>query len=343
MSIGESHRPRRWWAAGPLTDWRSLAISALVHVGLVFLFGLVVLTVAPPVERDEIRPVIGLRGDVSDLDTRAGPIGRIAGGAPGDDGGAGNVQLPRVSKDTAFLAPSADPGEMILADALPASSSASAVATVSGAEAASGLGLIPGLGSGGGGGTGVGTGPDQGPGLGYGTTFFGTEARARSFAFVIDRSGSMAFQDALTVAKNELMRSLRPLPPEARFAVVFYNQVPKRIEVGGSESLVPATESNKAQVEKQLERLLPEGGTDHMEALRIAMAMKPEVIFFLTDADLMTYSDVNKLVQNELGVRIQTIHFSPGLALPGQSPLKRLAAATGGAYRHIDVNKFGGK
>jgi len=343
MKAGETHTPHRWFSAGPLTDWRSLAVSAFVHAGLVLLFGLVVLTAAPPMARDESRPVVGLRGDVSDLDSRAGPIGRVSGGAPGEDGGAGNVQLPRVSKDTAFLAPSADPGEMILADALPAAASASTVANVSGAEAASGLGLIPGLGSGGGGGTGVGTGPAQGPGIGYGTTFFGAEARARSFAFVIDRSGSMAFQDALTVAKNELMRSLRPLPAEARFAVVFYNQVPKRIEVGGSASLMPATESNKAQVEKQLERLLPEGGTDHMEALRIALAMKPEVIFFLTDADLMTYSDVNKLVQDDLGVRIQTIHFSPGPAMPGQSPLKRLAAASGGAYRHIDVNKFGGR
>lgn len=341
MSVGETRRIQRIWSAGPLTDWRSLGVSAAVHALLVVLSGLIVMSVAPPTGEDEPRPVTGLRGDISDLDTRAGPVGRISGGSAGEDGGSGNVQLPRVAKDTQFLAPSADPGEMILADALPAASSAPVVSNFGGAEAVSGLGLIPGLGSGGGGGTGVGTGPSQGPGLGYGTTFFGTEARARSFAFVIDRSGSMAFQDALTVAKKELMRSLRPLPSEARIAVIFYNQVPKRIEVGGSANLVPATESNKAEVETQLARLLPEGGTDHMEALRIALAMKPEVIFFLTDADLMTYSDVNKLVQDDLGVRIQTIHFSPGSALPGQSPLKRLAAATGGAYRHIDVNKFG--
>jgi hypothetical protein len=328
---------------GPLTDWRSLTISTLVHALLVVLSGLIVMSVSQPMAQEETRPVVGLRAELSEIDTRAGPMGRVSGGAPGDDGGAGNVQLPRVARETAFLAPSADPGESILADALPAGRSTAPASNLSGAEAASGLGLIPGLGSGGGGGVGVGTGPAQGPGVGYGTTFFGAEARARSFAFVIDRSGSMAFQDALTVAKDEMMRSLRRLPAEARFAVVFYNHVPKRIEVGGSENLVPATESNKAQVEKQLDRLLPEGGTDHMEALRIAMAMKPEVIFFLTDADLMTYSDVNKLVQDELDVRIQTIHFSPGYDLPGQSPLKKLAVATGGSYRHIDVNKFGKK
>ena len=329
---------------GPLTDWRSLAISVVIHALLVSLAGLVVLQVAAPLaDTAELDKVSGLRGDLSPIDTRAGQLARVAGGSPGEDGGAGNVELPRASRDTQFLAPSADPGEMILADALPAAKSNVPISTDAGAEAASGLGFIPGTGSGRGGGTGVGTGPADGPGIGYGTTFFGTEARARSFAFVIDRSGSMAFQDALTVAKRELMTSLRKLPPEARVGVIFYNQVPKRVTISGSENLAPATESNKAQVEKQLERLLPEGGTDHMEALRIALAMKPEVIFFLTDADLMTYSDVNKLVQDELQVRIQTIHFSPGSDISGPSPLKKLAAASGGNYRHIDINKFGAK
>lgn len=326
---------------GPLSDWRSLAISVLIHALLVIVSGLIVLQVAPPAMQAELETVTGLRGDLSAIDTRAGQAGRVAGGSPGEDGGAGNVELPRVSRDTQFLAPTADTGEMILADALPAAKTNVPISTEAGAEAASGLGILPGTGSGGGGGFGVGSGPAEGPGIGYGTTFFGTEARARSFAFVIDRSGSMAFQDALSVAKRELMASLQKLPPEARVGVIFYNQVPRRVVVSGSENLAAATESNKAQVEKQLEKLLPEGGTDHMEALRMAMAMRPEVIFFLTDADLMTYSDVNKLVQDQLPVRIQTIHFSPGSDISGPSPLKKLAAATGGNYRHIDINKFG--
>ncbi|MCY2936350.1 MAG: VWA domain-containing protein [Planctomycetota bacterium] len=327
---------------GPLTDWRSLALSAIIHAGMVILAGLIVMQVAPSVAGKPLESVRGLRGDISAIDTRA-VAARVAGGSPGDDGGAGNVELPRMAKDTQFLAPSADPGEMILADALPAAKSSSPISTEAGAEAASGLGLIPGTGSGGGGGSGVGSGPADGPGVGYGTSFFGTEARARSFAFVIDRSGSMAFQDALTVAKNELIGSLRKLPPEARIAVIFYNHVPKRITVAGELNLAPATESNKAQVEKQLDLLAPEGGTDHMEALKIAMAMGPEVIFFLTDADLMTYSDVNKLLQDEVKVRIQTVHFSPGSDFSGASPLKKLAAGSGGSYRHVDINKFGKK
>ncbi|MFM7128171.1 MAG: vWA domain-containing protein [bacterium] len=326
---------------GPLTDWRSLAVSVALHLVIVALAGLIVMQVAPETAQALLAGGRGLVGDLRPIDTRDGATNRVSGGSPGEAGGAGNVDLPRVREGTAFLAPSADPGELILADALPAAKAGEAMPSDAGAEAAAGLGIIPGTGSGGGGGVGVGSGPADGPGFGFGTSFFGAEAKARSFAFVIDRSGSMSFQDALSVAKRELMEALKKLPPEARVAVIFYNQVPSRFTLSGSQNLVPATESNKAQVEKQLAVLIPEGGTDHMEALNIAMAIQPEVIFFLTDADLMTYSDVNKLIQRQLPVRIQTIHFSPGRDLPGASPLKRLATATGGTYRHVDINQFG--
>ncbi|MFM1802077.1 MAG: hypothetical protein RJA81_1429, partial [Planctomycetota bacterium] len=302
--------------------------------------GLFVMKVAPATKQELLSGGRGLIGDLRPIDTRDGATNRVSGGSPGEAGGAGNVELPRIREGTEFLAPSADPGEMILSEALPAARGDVASLTHSGAEAAAGLGLIPGTGSGGGGGVGIGSGPAEGPGFGFGTSFFGAEAKARSFTFIIDRSGSMAFQDALSVAKRELMSSLRKLPSDARIGVVFYNQMTNRLELSGSTGLVPATESNKAQVEKLLARISPEGGTDHMEALKIGMAMRPEVIFFLTDADLMTYSDVSKLIQQQIPVRIQTIHFSPGTDLPGTTPLKRLAAATGGTYRHVDINRF---
>jgi hypothetical protein len=313
MSAGQALQRR----GGPLTDWRSLAVSIVLHLLIVFLAGLIVMQVAPETAQALLTGGRGLVGDLRPIDTRDGATNRVSGGSPGEAGGAGNIDLPRVKEGTSFLAPSADPGELILADALPAAKSSEAMPSDAGAEAA------------------------DGPGFGFGTSFFGAEAKARSFAFIIDRSGSMSFQDALSVAKRELMEALRKLPPEARIAVVFYNQVPSRFTLSGSQNLVPATESNKAQVEKQLAVLIPEGGTDHMEALNIGMGMQPEVIFFLTDADLMTYSDVNKLIQRQLPVRIQTIHFSPGRDLPGATPLKRLAAATGGTYRHVDINQLG--
>ena len=86
-----------------------------------------------------------------------------------------------------------------------------------------GQGLIPGSGSGGGGGAGGGSGGGAGRGIGPGTQFFGARDHAHSFAYVIDCSGSMATRNSLEVAKREMLASINQLPPDAQFAVIFYN------------------------------------------------------------------------------------------------------------------------
>ena len=45
---------------------------------------------------------------------------------------------------------------------------------------------------------------------------------------------------------------------------------------------------------------MPDGGTDHMTALRAALALKSEVIYFLTDADLLIDGDVDEILE-EMG------------------------------------------
>src|SRR5262249_37065420 len=101
------------------------------------------------------------------------------------------------------------------------------------------------------------------------------------------------------------------------------------------------TAANKTRVATQLAMIGPDGGTDHMLALRTALALRPEVIFFLTDADLMTQSDVSALLTEAGNTRIQSIEFGRGLELGAQNnPLRRLSSATGGSYRYIDVTRF---
>ena len=68
---------------------------------------------------------------------------------------------------------------------------------------------------------------------------------------------------------------------------------------------MPATTANKARVQAQLEAVSPLGGTDHMFALRDALKLKPEVIFFLTDADLMSNGDVDEILTEVGPTRIQ--------------------------------------
>ncbi|MBX6316574.1 MAG: VWA domain-containing protein, partial [Isosphaeraceae bacterium] len=164
---------------------------------------------------------------------------------------------------------------------------------------------------------------------------FGLRARAGSFAFVIDSSGSMASRDALGLAKRELLASLRQLPPEAKFAVLFYNQKPTLLT-----GLVAATATNKARLEEDLAAIRADGVTDHMAALQAALALRPEVIFFLTDAELMSREDVEAILARTGETTILAVEFGVGPDLGLSAPLRRLAARTGGAYRYVDVTRY---
>ena len=103
---------------------------------------------------------------------------------------------------------------------------------------------------------------------------------------------------------------------------------------------MPATAANKARARDQMAAVAPDGGTDHQTALRAALAMRPEVIFFLTDADLMTESDVAEIRSMAQTTRIQAVEFGRGANLGGSGPLRKLATVTGGSYRYIDVTTF---
>ena len=202
-----------------------------------------------------------------------------------------------------------------------------------------GQGLIPGSGAGGGGGVGGGSGGGAGRSIGPGTQFFGARDHAHSFAYVIDCSGSMATRNSLDVAKREMLASINQLAPDAQFAVIFYNLQTRMLnDPQGRKGLMAATASNKARVQTQLEAVSPLGGTDHMFALREALKLKPEVIFFLTDADLMSNSDVDEILTEVGSTRIQAVEFGLGMTLGQRTPLGRLATTTGGTYLYIDVS-----
>ena len=152
----------------------------------------------------------------------------------------------------------------------------------------------------------------------------------------------MTARGSLDVAKRELLESLAKISPDARFAVVFYNLDAKVFtDPAGHPGMMAATPSNKARVRTLLSTVQPDGGTDHMQALKAAFEFHPEVIFFLTDADLMTRQDIAELVAQAGKTRIQAVEFGQVTGLGGSVPLKMLAKQTGGTYRYIDVNSFG--
>ncbi len=318
----------------PLTDPRSLASTLFVHSALLLIASLAAWTVSSP--QQETLPS-AMRGELDPVDNRASVS---AGGSPGELGGEGLMEALPSADGAATAAPRDPAAEALLSEVLPSLPSAEASRrALPGPQM--GSGVLPGPGLGGGGGSGGGSGGGVGRGVGPGTEFFGARERAESFAYVVDSSGSMASRGSLDVAKREMWASLSQLPPDARFTIVFYNlHAIVFTDPQGRKGLMPATAANKARARAQMASIVPDGGTDHLTALRAALALRPEVIFFLTDADLMTESDVVEIRSMARNTRIQAVEFGRGANLGGSGPLRKLTTLTGGSYRYIDVLTF---
>ena len=170
--------------------------------------------------------------------------------------------------------------------------------------------------------------------------FFGLRDRARSVVYAIDCSGSMVTRNSFAVAKHELMASVRKLSPRTRFAVVFYNLETRILADSGKQrGMMAPTASNVECVDSQLAEIEPLGGTDHVGAVRAALALKPEVIFLLTDAELLFNSELDEIRGQTGSTRIQIVEFGFG-SPPEHTPLRRLATATGGGYEYKERSLF---
>ena len=222
------------------------------------------------------------------------------GGGPGEVGGTSSVPFVSTIDGTKPQEATRDPvADNLLAEILPnpQPKPAEAAQRALPGPRTTGQGLLPGSGAGGGDGRGGGSAGGAGRSIGPGTQFFGARDHAHSFAYVIDCSGSMATRNSLDVAKREMLASINQLAPDAQFAVIFYNlQTARTQRSQGHKGLMAATATNKARVQAQLEPVSPLGGTDHMLALREALKLKPEVIFFLTDAELISNSDIDEIL-----------------------------------------------
>jgi hypothetical protein len=186
--------------------------------------------------------------------------------------------------------------------------------------------------------------PD-GPGFeavrrGSGARFFDVEAQGRTFVYVIDRSSSMGPRGGLRAAREELLSSLQQLPPAARFQIIVYNRVAEPL-LPNHPSMLEVTPENLQRVAERLSGLQAEGGTDHLPALRRALALRPDVIYFLTDADDLT-NDLLRAVARLNPGRRTTIHAIELNSLNRDRPdmpMHVLARENGGKYRAVDVDK----
>jgi Ca-activated chloride channel family protein len=183
------------------------------------------------------------------------------------------------------------------------------------------------------------TGATTGSGLGPATTFFQVPAQGRSVVYVVDHSSSMGTNGRMELARRELLASLERLPESSSFQVIAYNRAVSPLRLDGGGRLVSATTEHKRIAVQLLLALAPEGATDHLPALKQALALQPDVIYFLTDADDLRPEQVRALTQLNRGrTSIHTIEMNTSNARRADMPLHILARENRGVYRAVGVN-----
>jgi hypothetical protein len=175
---------------------------------------------------------------------------------------------------------------------------------------------------------------------------FGLEAKGTKFVYVFDRSGSMSeFQGRpLRAAKAELIASLADLDERNQFYVIFYNEAPRLLQVGPVKGrLVFATPDNKQVANDFISSIQADGNTDHVSALDVALRLRPDVIFLLTDGDENSDPSPDEIRRLERsnggGTSINVIQFAPKPR--PNSTLVQLAKENRGQHLFIDLNKLG--
>ncbi|WP_146415585.1 MULTISPECIES: hypothetical protein [Crateriforma] len=177
-------------------------------------------------------------------------------------------------------------------------------------------------------------------------SLFGVSGFGSRFVYVMDRSDSMNGHGGrpLKAAKSELLRSLGTLSELQQFQIVFYNDKPTAFQSGGSVQLIQG-QSNLVDAAKNYVRSMRAfGGTEHAVALKMALRMRPDVIFFLTDARIprLSSSQLREIRHRavESGTTIHAIEFGTEPSRPTDSFLIDLAGQNGGQYQYVDVRKL---
>jgi hypothetical protein len=180
------------------------------------------------------------------------------------------------------------------------------------------------------------------------TPFFGIVDVGSRFVYLIDCSGSMYSHNAMGAAKNELLKSLRTLSRFQQFQIVFYNTDQKWLKAPGKVDFrfFAADEKSLRLASEFIREIEPDGGTQHVNALQLALRLHPDVIFFLTDGGKPGLSPVDleevKRI-NERRSRIHCVQFSsqddPDAAAANDF-LRKLAAQSDGEYVCRDVSHF---
>ncbi len=177
---------------------------------------------------------------------------------------------------------------------------------------------------------------------------FGIENEGHRFVYVFDRSGSMQEHGGrpMQAARAVLLRNIDGLGDWHQFNIIFYNEKPSPWQSG---KMIFANQANRNSAKRFVEGMTAMGGTRHREPLSMAVRLKPDVIFFLTDGD-----DQDRLTPGQLqeierlngrsgaGAVINVIQFGVGQR-SGSAYLKDLARQNDGKFVYINIADLPGQ
>jgi hypothetical protein len=152
----------------------------------------------------------------------------------------------------------------------------------------------------------------EGAGVGHfavgASKFFGVSGYGNSFVYVVDCSGSMKESGKLERAKYELLQSIDQLSDDQKYFVIFYNT--DAIPMDG-KATIEATEDNFARTRRWVELVGANGGTNPLPALLIALSLRPDAIYFLSDGlfDGNTITQVRTINRRKGKIPIHSIAF----------------------------------
>lgn len=108
-----------------------------------------------------------------------------------------------------------------------------------------------------------------------------TGTNARRIIFVVDASGSMITTFGIII--EELARSIDALVPQQSFQIMFF-QKNEAVIVPPEDRLIKAVTTEKVRVLSWIrDHIIPMGRSNPIEAIRAALALKPDLIFLLSN------------------------------------------------------------
>jgi len=326
---------------GPPTLFEALfpwVVSVLLHAGVGLIFVFMVYAVQAANEKNEKdREVIVIPSAFSDPGTPGGIPNPGTGGGPQD---AAQDKVKEVLKNDGWAQTESDSKTNSFLQGASAENDALFISAGSGGSVGKG-----------GGGAGVGEGgpiapygvPGGGQGSGPKSSFYGTGGgNVTRIVYILDHSGSML--DYYDFLKQEANKSIGGLVPVQAFNIVMVAEEAKVL--GPKADLVRATTDNRRSLLGKLNDTRAQGKNDDelsmfKEAFEQAFAMKPQLIYFLTDGRAAPeIADVVKNMNKDKRVRVMTYAFIQ-ISPDAEDMLKKVATENGGKYRFVRESDLG--